>query len=134
MRGALIPVVINHTTPSALVDTGATRSCLSGAQYRDMGEPSFTALCRGTVRAATGGDMGPLGFLTCQLKINHQVYEHEFVVCKHLITPVILGIDFLRKFNINISWGEEGRIQLKTGTQDLVHSIQDNIQYPVSIC
>ena len=77
--------------------------------------------------------MGPLGFLTCKLKINHKVYEHEFVVCKHLITPVILGIDFLRKFNINISWGEEGRIQLKTGTQDLVYSIQDNIQYPVSI-
>ena len=77
--------------------------------------------------------MGPLGFLTCKLKINDKVYEHEFVVCEHLITPVILGIDFLRKFNINISWGEEGRIQLKTGTQDLVYSIRDNIQYLVSL-
>ena len=133
VRGALIPVEINQTTPFALVDTGAMRSCLSGVQYQNMGEPSFTALCRGTVRAATGGDMGPLGFLTCKLKINDKVYEHEFVVCKHLITPVILGIDFLRKFNINISWGEEGQIQLKTGTQDLVYSIQDNIQYPVSL-
>ena len=133
VRGALIPIEIDQTTPSALVDTGATRSCLSGIQYQNMGEPSFTALCRGTVRAATGGDMGLLGFLTCKLKINDKVYEHEFVVCKHLITPVILGIDFLRKFNINISWGEEGQIQLKMGTQDLVYSIQDNIQYPISL-
>ena len=48
---------IGITSPAALVDTGATRSCLSGAQYREMGQPPFTALCKGTVRAATGGDM-----------------------------------------------------------------------------
>ena len=77
--------------------------------------------------------MGPLGFLTCKIQINDKVYEHEFVVCKYLITPVILGIDFLRKYNISISWGEEGKIQLKDGTQELVHSIQDNIQYPISL-
>ena len=43
--------------PAALVDIGATRSCLSGAQYKEMGQPLFTALCKGTVRVATGGDM-----------------------------------------------------------------------------
>ena len=57
VRGALIPVEIGITSPAALVDTGATRSCLSGMQYREMGQPPFTALCKGTVRAATGGDM-----------------------------------------------------------------------------
>ena len=33
VRGALIPIEIKQTTPSALVDTGATQSCLSGVQY-----------------------------------------------------------------------------------------------------
>ena len=133
VRGAFIPIELNETTPSALVDTGATRSCLSGVQYNNMGAPAFTTLCWGTVRAATGTDMGPLGFLHCKVKINGRLYEHEFIVYQHLITPVILGIDFLRKFDINISWGDQGRIQLKEGAEELVHSIQDNVQYPVSL-
>ena len=77
--------------------------------------------------------MGRLGFLNSKFKINGKAYEHQFVVCQHLITPVILGIDFMRKFDINISWGVQGRIQLKGGSEELVHSIQDNIQYPVSL-
>ena len=57
VKGALIPVEIGITSPAALVDTGATCSCLSGDQYLEMGQPPFTALCKGTVRATTGGDM-----------------------------------------------------------------------------
>ena len=57
VRGALIPVEIGITSPAALVDTGTTQACLSGTQYREMGQPPFTALCKGTVQAATGGDM-----------------------------------------------------------------------------
>ena len=69
VKGALIPVEIGITSPAALVDTGATHSCLSGAQYLEMGQPPFTALCKGTVRATSGGDMQPLGFLECSVKI-----------------------------------------------------------------
>ena len=57
VRGALIPVEIGITSHAALVDTGATHSCLSRAQYKEMGQPPFTALCKGTVWATTGGDM-----------------------------------------------------------------------------
>ena len=69
VKGALIPVEIGITSPAALVDTGATRSCLSGAQYQEMGQPPFTALYKGTVQAAIGEDMRPLGFLECSVKI-----------------------------------------------------------------
>ena len=133
VRGALIPVEIGITSPAALVDTGATRSCLSGAQYREMGQPPFTALCKGTVRAATGGDMQPLGFLECSLKIQERVYQHEFIVCQNMVSAVILGIDFLRKFDIRISWGDQGRIKLKEGTHDLIHSVSEAVHYPVSL-
>ena len=57
VKGALIPVEIGIMSPAALMDTGATHACLSGAQYLEMGQPPFTALCKGTVWAATGGDM-----------------------------------------------------------------------------
>ena len=133
VRGALIPVEIGITSPAALVDTGATRSCLSRAQYREMVQPPFTALCKGTVRAATGGDMRPLGFLECSVKIQEQVYQHEFIVCQNMVSAVILGIDFLRKFDIRISWGDQGRIKLKEGTHDLIHSVSEAVHYPVSL-
>ena len=107
VKGALIPVEIGITSPAALVDTGATHSCLSGAQYLEMGQPPFTALCKGTVRAATRADMQPLGFLECSVKIQEQVYQHEFIVCQNMVSAVILGIDFLRKFDLRISWGDQ---------------------------
>ena len=69
VKGVLIQVEIGITSPAALVDTGATHSCLSGAQYLEMGQPPFTALSKGTVWAATGGDMQPLGYLECSVKI-----------------------------------------------------------------
>ena len=132
VKGALIPVKIGITS-AALVDTGATRSCLSGAQYLEMGQPAFTALCKGTVRAATGGDMQPLGFLECSVKIQERVYQHKFIVCQNMVSAVILGIDFLRKFYIRISWGDQGRIKLKEGTNNLIHSVSEAVHYPVSL-
>ena len=124
---------IGITSPAALVDTGATCSCLSRAQYREMRQPPFTALCKGTVQATTGGDMQPLGFLECSVKIQEQVYQHEFIVCQNMVSAVILGIDFLRKFNIRISWGDQGRIKLKEGTHNLIHSVSEAVHYPVSL-
>ena len=50
-----------------------------------------------------------------------------------MVSAVILGIDFLRKFDIRISWGDQGRIKLKEGMHDLIHSVSEMIHYPVSL-
>ena len=50
-----------------------------------------------------------------------------------MVSAVILGIDFLRKFDIRISWGDQGRIKLKEGISDLIHSISEAVHYPVSL-
>ena len=67
------------------------------------------------------------------VQIQTRTYQHEFVVCQNMISAVILGIDFLRKFDISISWAEQGKIKLKEGTNDLIYSILDAIHYPVSV-
>ena len=77
--------------------------------------------------------MQPLGFLECSVKIQEGVYQHEFIVCQNMVSAVILGIDFLRKFDIRISWGDQGRIKLKEGTHDLIHSVSEAVHYPVSL-
>ena len=51
-----------------------------------------------------------------------------------MVSVVILGIDFLRKFDIRISWGDQGRIKLKEGMHDLIHSVSETIHHPVSLC
>ena len=124
---------IGIISPAALVDKGATHSSLSGAQYLEMGQPPFTALCKGTVWAATGGDMWPIGFLECSVKIQEQVYQHEFIVCQNMVSAVILGIEFLRKFDTRISWGDQGQIKLKDCTNDLIHSVSEVVLYSVSL-
>ena len=98
-----------------------------------MGQPPFTALCKGTVRAATGGDWQPLGFLECSVKIQEQIYQHKFIVCQSMVSAVILRIDFLKKFDIRISWGDQGQIKLKEGTDNLIHSVSEVVHYPVSL-
>ena len=50
-----------------------------------------------------------------------------------MVSAVILGIDFLRKFGIRISWGDQGQIKLKEGTNNLIHSISEVVHYPVSL-
>ena len=50
-----------------------------------------------------------------------------------MVLTVILGIDFLRKFDIRISWGDQGRIKLKEGTHNLIHFVSEAVHYPVSL-
>ena len=47
--------------------------------------------------------------------------------CVKTISAVILGVDFLRKFDISISWGEQVKIKIKEGTNKLIHSISDSV-------
>ena len=61
------------------------------------------------------------------------MYQHEFIVCQNMVSAVILGIDFLRKFDIRISWGDQGRIKLKEGMHNLIHSVSEAVHYPVSL-
>ena len=61
--------------------------------------------------------MGPLELLECRVIIKTREYKHDFIVFQHMITPIILGIDFLRKYDIRISWGEQGRIKLRDGAE-----------------
>ena len=51
-----------------------------------------------------------------------------------MVSAVILGIDFLRKFDRRISWGDQGKIKLKEGMHDLIHSVSETIHHPVSLC
>ena len=76
------------------------------------------------IRSATGRDVQTLGRTKAQFKLGVSTYSSEFIVCRNLRRPAILGIDFLRKNRLITTWTEEGRFALQKGDDILVESIE----------
>ena len=69
----------------------------------------------------------------CEFKIGEKGYRNDFVVCKNLTRPCILGIDFLRKHGIFAGWTPKGKFKLITQLEFLVESWEVLINGPM-IC
>ena len=76
------------------------------------------------VKSATGSNLCPMGITGCKFKIGDKGYKTDFVVCKNLTRPCILGIDFLRKHNIFAGWTAEGKFKLISQQEFLVESLE----------
>ena len=76
------------------------------------------------VRTASGSSLQPTGTVTCDFKLGKQTFSFEFIVCRGLSRPCILGLDFLRKYKIGIGWSPNGKFQLELHQQVLVKSIK----------
>ena len=60
-RGSTFPVQIEQVMCNALIDTGASRSCISEKFYKQLNLPPIQELFRTHVRSTTGGSLSPLG-------------------------------------------------------------------------
>ena len=122
--GATVPATLEHTLCNALVDTGVTRSCLSEEYYQQLLLPGLKPVHKLQVRTASGSSLSPTGTVTCDFKLGKQLFSFEFIVCRGLSRPCILGLDFLRKYKIGIGWSPNGKFQLDLHQQVLVESIK----------
>ena len=122
--GATVPATLEHTLCNALVDTGATKSCLSEEYYQQLLLPGLKPVHKLQVRTASGSSLCPTGTVACDFKLGKQPFSFEFIVCRGLSRPCILGLDFLRKYKIGIGWSPTGKFQLDLHQQVLVESIK----------
>ena len=122
--GATVPAALEHTLCNALIDTGATRSCLSEEYYQQLLLPGLKPVHKLQVRTASGGSLCPTGTVSCDFKLGKQPFSFEFIVCRGLSRPCILGLDFLRKYKIGIGWSPTGKFQLDLHQQVLVESVK----------
>ena len=90
-RGTTFPIDIKGTKCNALIDTGASRSCISEAYFKTLPQQTLKGLHRVAVRSASGSSLAPLGFMTSNITLGNKTFQHDFVVCKHLMRPLILG-------------------------------------------
>ena len=76
------------------------------------------------VRTASGSSLCPTGTVACDFKLGKQPFSFEFIVCRGLSRPCILGLDFLRKYKIGTGWSPTGKFQLDLHQQVLVESVK----------
>ena len=110
---ALIPAKLQQKKGKALIDTGASRSCMSEKNYHELQLPSLSGLFAVGVTSATGTPIKVLGVIKCPVTLGNEQYTHTFMVCKNIKRSMILGIDFLRKYRIGQIGQKKGNFKFK---------------------
>ena len=123
-KSAVIPAKIAQEQCKVLVDTGASRCCIREDYFNKIPGTSLSLLKGVRIRSATGRDLQTLGRAECTFTLGGRDYRMEFIVCKNLRRPAILGLDFLRQNRIGTTWTPTGTFALQRGEEILVESIE----------
>ena len=59
-----------------------------------MSKANIDTNVKAKISSANGSNLGPIGVVICSIIFGACQLEHNFIVCKHLLQPVILGLDF----------------------------------------
>ena len=94
-QGTTFPTRMSTAVCNALIDTGATRCCMSETYYKKLQLPKFQLLQNVSVRSATGSNLDPIGLVNCTFMLGDTPFDYNFIVCKNHTRPLILGRDFI---------------------------------------
>ena len=122
-KGTTFPIDIEGTKCNALIDTGASRSCISEAYFKTLPQQTLKGLHRVAVRSASGSSLAPLGFITSNITLGNKTSQHDFVVCKHLMRPLILGREFLFKNELKVYYSKTGECRLDYKQEELIATV-----------
>ena len=122
----------NKLEHNALLDTGATRSCMNYKTAHQIGKGKIKRYNKMQVVGADGSDLGAVGEIRCNIEVGDTTVQQDFIVCKHLRRNIILGTDFTKKNYVGVSWTREGtRILSMKGTPK-VEVKEDELGFPVT--
>ena len=115
---------IGTSVCNALIDTGATKSCISEKFYQQLPTINMQRLKNVSVKSATGSDLTPLGVIYCSFELGNTKFHTNLIICRNLTRPLILGRDFLIQHHITVHYAENGKCILACQQQELVASIE----------
>ena len=122
-QGTTFPTKVGSTLCNALIDTGATKSCMSESYYKTLHLNSIHSVVNTCVRSATGSNLSPLCIVNCPLKLGNTTFVNDFIVCQNLTRPLILGKDFLMKNHITVRYAENGKCILNFQQEEMVAAL-----------
>ena len=94
-QGTALPTRIGTSVCNALIDTGATRGCISEKYYQSLSLTKIQVIQNISVRSATGSNLIPIGLVNCSFELGRIKFISDFIVCKNLTRSLILRRDFL---------------------------------------
>ena len=122
-QGTTFPTKVGSTLCNALIDMGATKSCMSESYYRTSQIGSICSLVNTHVRSMTGSNLSPLGIINCTFELGKTVFINDFTVCQNLTRPLISGRDFLMKNQITVQYAENGKCILNCQQEELIATL-----------
>ena len=135
-KGTTFPVSIESRNTkidsNALMDTGATRSCMNYSTAYKLGKNDIKQFETTQVVGADGSDLGAVGTLQCKIIIGDIEVEQTFIVCQHLRRNVILGTDFAKQNQAGISWTRQGTRILSVKGVTRLEVEEDELGIPVT--
>ena len=108
---------------NALIDTGATRSCISEKYYQNLSLTKIQFMQNISVRSATGSNLTPIGLVNCSFELGRIKFNGDFIICKNLTRPLILGRDFLIWNHVSVQYAENEKCILDYQQQELIASM-----------
>ena len=94
------PIEIQGFKTNCLFDTGAQLSCIIYEFYRKptWEKKNIDMNIKAKVSSADGSNLVHKGVDICYLLLGIHEFKKKVIVCKHLLHPVILGLDFAKDF------------------------------------
>ena len=67
--------------------------------------------------------------MTCDITLGNKTFKHDFVVCEHLMRPIILGREFLYENKLKVYYSKAGDCWLDHKEEELIAmiDIQDEL-------
>ena len=136
-RDTTFPVSIHNKQiridSNALMDTGATRSCMNYSTAYKMGKNCIRQFKTMQVVGADGSDLGAVGMIECKIMIGDIEVEQTFIVCRCLRRNVILGTDFAKNNQAGVSWTRQGTTILSIKGMARLEVEEDELGTPVTM-
>ena len=85
------------------------------------------------MRSATGSNLAHIGLVNCTFVLGDTIFNCDFIVCKNLTRPLILGRDFLIQNHISVRYSENGRCILDHKQQELVAAVNIEMKPHLSL-
>ena len=108
---------------NALIDTSATRSCISEKYYQNLSLTKIQFIQNISVRSATGSNLTTISLVNSSFELGRIKFNGDFIVCKNLTRPLILGIDFLIWNHVTVQYAEGGKCILDYQQQEVIASM-----------
>ena len=93
---------------------------MSEEYYKKLQLSKMHLLQNISVRSATGSNLAPIGLVNCNFMFRDASLDLDFIVCRNLSRPLILGRDFLIQNHIAVRYSDKGRCILDHQQQELV--------------